>query len=215
MLLLFFILLTVSLVKAGDYRRFPEELFDVPLKFHPLNVNINIPLHSVIIMPSLREEGFLSIEFPRAELEEKFIRDLFYKGDRNVVKIHPFAHGGIEAILTRDKLVLNIHSGVILHLRNDMNFFPNYKTFKSEKVNGRVTEAKGKVLCSFDHLLIKERLNNVFVWGIGPSASTKPETRVYKQPDGSYMIIMPFDEKTDFPPEYPPKIIEDQKERRE
>jgi len=126
-----------------------------------------------------------------------------------VVNIHPFSDNGIEPILTKDKFILNIYSGVIIHLRNDMPFFQNYRTFKTDRVKGKVTKVKGKVFYSSDHKLIKEKLNDVFVWWHGPSSDTKPETKVYEQPDGSYVILMPFDEKTDLPPKYPPKILED------
>ena len=181
------------------------------LKFYSVKTGMDIPLNSIIVMPSFGKKGFLSIEFKRVEVNEKFIRDLFYGEDKNVTKIHPFAYNGIEPILTKDKLILNIYSGVGLHLRNDMNFSPNYKTFKSDNVVGKVIQVKGKVFCSSDRQLLKERLNDVFVW-IRLSSVSTPGSKTYKLPDGSYTGTIPFDDEKDLP-RYKPKIIEEDKEK--
>ena len=229
--IIFLILFTATLANTGDiknipsYKYYDEEdpnfanadmlfasrLQGKTLKFYFLKTGMDIPLNSIIEMPSFGEKGFLSIEFKRVEVNEKFIRDLFYGEDKNVTKIHPFSYNGIEPILTKDKLILNIYSGVGLHLRNDMNFFPNYKTFKSDNVVGKVKQAKGKIVCSSDRQLIRERLNDVFVW-ISLSSEATPGAKTYKLPDGSYTGTIPFDDEKDLP-RYKPKIIEEDKEK--
>ena len=186
---------------------FESHLQGKTLKFINLKTGMNISLNSIIVMTSISDESFLSIEFPRTMLTNKFIEDLFYHKDQNIMTLHPFAKNGIEAILIKDKLVLNIHSGVVLHLRNDIKYFPNYKTFKSGNVTGKVTKIKGKVFSSFDHLLIKEKLKDIFIQWKGPRFSTKPDTKEYRLNDGSYRILMPKD-KSDIPPKYPPKKLE-------
>jgi len=222
--IIFFTFLIISLVKSENtksiapYKHYeendPNVLFESrlrgqSLKFYTLKNEMDVYLHSIIVMPSIEQEGFLSIEFPRKMLTDKFIKDMFYEKNRNVLNIHPFSDNGIEPILTRDKLILNIHNGVILHLRNDMQFFPKYKTFKSERVAGRVTQVKGNIFYSSDHQVIRRKLSDVYVWWIGPGSETKHGSKLYKQPDGSYVVIMPFDKKTDIPPKYPPKILKD------
>jgi hypothetical protein len=184
------------------------------LNLFPLKVGTLIPLHSVIEMPSISEVAFVSIEFPRSELEDQFVKDMFYRTDYDVVGgAHPFSSNGIEPVLTKDKLILNIHSGVILHLRNDMILSPNYKTFKNDKIKGVVTEVRGNVLWSCEHCLIRKRLENVFV--MFKDANTgllnpKPGTKIIKNPDGSTTIITPYT-GIQVPPRYLPRIMEDHK----
>ena len=190
---------------------FSSELQGKSLKFSPLKNGTNIPLHSLIVMPSKNEEGFLSIEFPRNLVEDKFIRDMFFGEDKNILKIHPFSENGIEPILMKDKLIINLYSGVILHLRNDMEYFPEYKTFKNNKVIGTIIKVKGKVFYSSDTQLIQQKLNHVFVQWIAPSSDTKLGAKIYKQPDGSYVVLMPKEDATDLPPKYHPRILDKDK----
>ncbi|HYA15636.1 MAG TPA: hypothetical protein VEF33_14965, partial [Syntrophales bacterium] len=162
-------------------------------------------------MPGVNEDGFLSIEFPRSEVTDQFIRDMFYGRDNDVVGSHPFSANGIEPILTRDKLILNIHSGVSIHLRNDMTFYPHYKTFRSEKIRGVVKEVRGNVLWSCEHSLIKEKLENMFVMFQHAHIdllNPKPGTKIIKNPDGSTSIIASGGLKDmGIPPKYFPRII--------
>jgi len=187
---------------------------DICLNLLPLKVGTQIPLHSLIEMPSLNEDAFLSIEFPRSALEDQFVKDMFYRLDYDIIGAHPFSSNGIEPVLTRDKLILNIHSGVILHLRNDMILSPTYKTFRNEKIKGVVEEVRGNVLWSCEHSLIKEKLENMFVMFQHAHIdllNPKPGTKIIKNPDGSTSIIAPGGLKDmGIPPKYFPRIIEDQ-----
>ena len=221
--IIFFMLISVSIAQEENTKKLPFYISndkDYPnsvnilfksylegetLKFNLVKTGIEIPLNSLIVMPALGKKGFLSIEFKRVEVNEKFIRDLFYGEDKNVTEIHPFSYNGIESILTKDKLILNIRSGVGLHLRNDMNFFPDYKTFKNNNVVGKITRVEGKVFYSSDSELIREKLNDISVW---ISLNSTPGAKTYKLPDGSHMGIIPFDGEKDLP-KYKPRVEAD------
>jgi hypothetical protein len=161
-------------------------------------------------MPDLPDRGLLTIEFRRAHLQEPFVRGFFLGEDKSVRKNHPFASPGIEAILTDKRLILNIHSGVVLHLRNGMSQFQGYETFVDENVKGRVTEVEGNVFSSSDSEYINIKLGDYYV-STFPSLDInlmRPGS-VKQQPDGSYIITDPLKGyEGKLPVRYPPKVIE-------
>jgi hypothetical protein len=44
----------------------------------------------------------------------------------------------MESILTKNKLIVRLHFGVVLHLRNDIADSPDYKTFSVENPQARL-----------------------------------------------------------------------------
>lgn len=225
-LILFISLISTLFTVVGKDRSFEHPLEDVEIMkgevaegvhgtFHRVKIGMEIPLHSFIELDRWgKEEGFLSIEFPKEAVSKKFIRDFFYGEDPNIVgNVHPFAYNGIEAILTKDKMILNLHRNVILHLRNDMSGSPDYKTFKSEDVVGKVVEVRGIVFCSFDTDAIKEHRKDFFIgWNTAPPPGD-PRIQTFKSPDGKRTISIMPEPDDPFPPRFPPKVIEDGKER--
>ncbi len=186
-----------------DGRLLPNELlFDKVIRGQ------EILLNSLIVMPYFQEEGLLSIEFQRSDLQSIFIGDLFYGENDQVVNRHPFAQAGIEPILTDERFILNIYAGAILHLRNSIESSPDYQTFINENVIGKVTKIEGNVYYSSDHEYIKIKLHGYYT-----SVSTYLEIDsidpdyVERRPDGSYVITAPLD-AYEFPVRYPPRIIE-------
>ena len=72
---------------------------------------------------------------------------------------------GIEPILTKDKFILQIHSGVTLHLRNDIEGNPSYQTFNNNNVIGVATKVSGRIRYSSDHETITNNYNDLFlIW---------------------------------------------------
>lgn len=177
------------------------------LKFHKVRQGQSLVLNSVIVMPALGEEGSLTIEFQRSDVEEGFIRGLFFGEDTNIENVHPFAGNGIEALLTNQRLILRVHSGVVLHLRNDMKYFPNFKTFIDENVVGQVTGVAGDVSYSSDRESIRKKLFDVFVQYRGPASDRVPGTTVRRLPDGSYEGTFPSDVPV-IPSRYPPRVLD-------
>lgn len=168
---------------------FYPNLLPNELRFERVVEGQEIELNSVIVIQGLQNNGRLTIEFRRSDLQKDFIRGLFFDEDTNVVSHHPFTGAGVEPILTDQRLILNIYSGVAFHLRNGMEDSHNYKTFVSDAVNGKVTKITGDVFFSSDHEYIKIKLNNfyhqkIIIQGIEPNARSKS------------------------PRHYPPRIIE-------
>ena len=195
--------------KANDpnAKLYPH-LLPSELQFDKMIKGLTISLNSVIVMPDIQDKGLLTIEFDRAHLQEAFIRGLFYGEDDRVVNWHPFAREGIEAILTDERFILNIHPGIALHLRNDMESFPNYQTFINENAVGKVTKVGGNVFSSSDREYIKIKLSNLYVFVSNSMNITSLDPDyVERRPDGSYVITAPLD-AYEMPVRYPPRIIE-------
>ena len=160
------------------------------LRFGRVAEGQEIRLNSVIVIRGLQNNGRLTIEFRRSDLQKDFIRDFFFGEDADVVSNHPFTSAGIEPILTDERLILNIYPGVALHFRNDMESARHYKTFVSDDVKGKVKSVTGKVYFSSDHEYIKIKLNNFYYQRmISQGADQK--------------------EKSESPRHYPPKVIEE------
>ena len=88
-----------------------------------------IPLGTVIYTPPPTQEGYVQLEFPREILSRRFLDEFFLDRTNSVRRVHPFSQRGVESILTKNSLVIRLHLGVILHLRNDIPNSPDYKTF--------------------------------------------------------------------------------------
>lgn len=188
---------------------FAPRLLPNELQFDRVTEGMEIPLNSVIAMPDYPKGGLLTLEFRRVDLQDAFVRGLFFADDESVAKDHPFAKPGIEAVLTNKKLILKLHSSVVLHLRNGMKNFPGYETFVNENAVGRATEVQGEVLYSSDHEYIKIKLGDFYV-STFPSLDInliEPD-KIKRHADGSYTFVNPVEGyKGPLPVRYPPKVI--------
>lgn len=186
---------------------FPGILRPNELTFRKVVAGQEIVLHSAIVMPPLGEPGRLVIEFRRSDLEEAFVRGLFYDPYSDEIKLHPFASPGVEAVLTNEKLIVTVHQGVNLHFRNDMQSFPEYRTFTHDQVVGWVTDVKGNVLYSDQSAIIREKLNDIFTSIIySGNYLSKIEGLEYRKLDDGTMgwVIPPG---VEIPPKtYPPRV---------
>lgn len=206
---LFWLLLSAACTAKPDpliyYDDDPNGYFGAPpneLQFAKVVVGKEIVLNSAIFVPLKPAEGGLTIEFRRSDLEEAFIQDLFFGQGNDVTHLHPFARLGMEATLTDERLILSIHPGVILHLRNDIKGFPRYKTFFNEDIVGRVTDVRGDVYYSADQGKIKKGLGSVYISFVGPT----PGAKLVRLPDGSIAIIPPPGVQYG-PAKYPPRVV--------
>ena len=196
--------------------RFFPLLLPGELQFNRLTAGQEIPLNSVIVMPNVGEKGMLTVEFRRRDLTEAFIRGLFLDQDSDVVKRHPFAHDGIEPILTSDKMILNLYPGAALHIRNDIEYDPNYMTFNKENITGRVIKVSGDVFCSSDRQFVRMKMRDFYasattvaVFPSSDTSSTSFSARLRKKPDGSYEVIDPPGTRAiQGPKRFRPKVIE-------
>ena len=176
-------------------------------KFVKAAAGSEISLHSLIVMPSFpHKNGMLTFEFKRSDLREAFIQDFFFRKDPNVNIGHPFAYVGVESNLTDNRLILKLHPGVLLHLRNGMESSPDYKTFKNANVTGKITKVSGDVFYSSDPT-IKSRLSAFYAADRVTMSVDAPGTKTTRRPDGSYEMIVPVDRITS-PRWYPPRVIE-------
>lgn len=179
-------------------------MFGTYFKVATLKSGIDIPLNSVIIMPRLGSESLVTIRFHRNYLSDHLIKELFFQPTQNILNCHPFSQRGIEATLEDSYLVLNIHSGVIFHLRNGMPCLPDFKTFVHEGVVARVKVVSGFVLYSVDDK-IRTKLKDLYIAFHGEKADGK--MNIFKLPDGTIKGFGPEMSEKDFPKYYPPRII--------
>ena len=159
-----------------------------------------IPLNSIVAVPHSDREARLRIEYRRNDVSEEFVRDVFLKPNKSIAAVHPFLQRGIRVVLTKTTLEVEIHTGVYLHLRNDIPYLTEYKTFTNEKVVARVMNVQGNAYVSTDVEKIRSRLSDVYVEWPGKKSNA---SKVVKNPDGSTSITVPFSE-ADLPRNYPP-----------
>jgi len=187
--------------------RLKHRLLPNELEFARANEVDEVSLHSVILMPDVLEEGLLTLEFRRSDLEEAFVQGLFFRKDPKIVNVHPFAQRGVEAVLTDERLILNIHSGVIFHLRNDMENAQSYETFSNPEVVAKITQATGEIFVSLDPILTKFRLRDIYAWARPSIDMEAPGVVVEKKGERRTDIRVPK-EAVKFPELYPPRVIE-------
>lgn len=178
------------------------------LEFDRASVGQEIPLNTAIVMPVIDddEEALLTIEFRRSDFQEAFIRGFFFGEDPDLVESHPLAYWEIEPILTDERVILTIHPGAHLHLRNGTESLPNYKTFANDDIVGRITAVSGEVFVSSDPLWTKIRLYDFYVSVASEVRRDNPYARFEEQSDGSTVITVPADALR-FPERYPSRVI--------
>lgn len=116
----------------------PHVIHGVRLDIRKANDGDLIPLGIVIYTPPPTQDGYVQLEFPRATLSKQFLNEFFLDRTSGVRKVHPFAQREVESILTKNSLIVRLHLGVILHLRNDIPNSPNYKTFSVDNPRARL-----------------------------------------------------------------------------
>jgi hypothetical protein len=89
----------------------------------------------------------LSVSFARADFDERFLQTLFYPADpKKIAALPPFTAPGVEAILTRDRVVLNLYSGVVVRFEPQLRYTGGLAVFKSTTIKGTVVKVIGPVV---------------------------------------------------------------------
>lgn len=178
------------------------------LNFRAATIGQDIVLNSAIVTPPAGADGRLVMVFRRSDLEEEFIRAFFFDPDSRERKRHPFAAQGVEAVLTKDSLILTVHAGANMHFRNDMESSPDYRTFISDDIVGRVIEVEGNIQYSDDTKIIREKLKNIFTFTnyFDYHFANIEGVEYRRRQDGSLILEVP--PGTELPPKkYPPRVV--------
>jgi hypothetical protein len=185
------------------------------LKEERLTEGMTVPLHSVILAPAYQRsegsdtsEAIATIYFNRNDLTREFLQKFFDPDDAVIRVMHLFASRGVETVLTKDKLLVTLHPGIALHLRNDVQFYPDFRTFREVTTTGTVTYVKGEFLVSRDQGVIMQNLADVWTLIIGPRYPCILGKNCFKAKDGSYYGTVDLNQKTALPPYFPPRVEE-------
>lgn len=183
------------------------------LEFDRATEGQTVSLHSLFVIRTDDDNASLTIEFRRSDLQESFIQGLFFDRNAELLNRHPFSHPGIEAILTDERLILNIHPGVTLHLReglkpaNGIENFLDFKTFINSNPTGKITKVVGMVFHSSDHEYIRMRLHDFYVSRWISLDKLAKDSKATRTPDGGYQFSVPV-ENIEVPPSYAPRIVD-------
>ncbi len=195
-------------VDVGLNDRLAAELGGSGLNEEPASLGMTLPLHSLVAGPaydkSNHTEALLSIHFRREDLTSEFELSFFDPGNRDIRLLHPFAARGLEAILTGNELILLVHSGVMLHLRNDVPGSPSFRTFRSDSVVGVVRLIAGEFLISRDRNTIREKLSHLWTRN-RMRQRCDAQSDCVRTPDGG---ITGSIGESDRPPLFPPRVID-------
>lgn len=205
------LLLLATIARAADFDPKPDRFSDSHLHgrhlaFQKLEVRDKIPLHSVILMPAAlgKNYGRLILSFPRSDISDDFIRELFFNRNSTIRKLHTFAFPQMEPILKRDSLILIVHDGIVWHLRSDIKGIKGYNTFVNDDVVATVQSFRGEVLCSYEHSTIRTKLGGFYIRG-AIVAGADDDDRVTYLPDGRIAVrkTVPSDAR---PRSYEPRV---------
>jgi len=117
----------------------PHTIHGVRLDIRKANDGDLVPLSTIIYTPRPTQEGYVQLEFPRESLSKEFLDEFFLNRSSGLRSVHPFSQTGVESILTKNSLIVRLHLGVILHLRNDIPNAPGYKTFSVNSPRARLS----------------------------------------------------------------------------
>lgn len=189
--------------------RFSRHLLPGELAFEPAREGQLVPLNTVIVMPSLEqdEEALLRIEFDRSDLGQDFIRGFFYGDGPDFLRSHPFGELGIEPVLTDSRLILLLHAGVLLHLRDGLEDWPIFRTFASKQALGRIAAVSGEVYLSSEPDWARIKLGHFYASALASLSADHPATSTIELEDGSLMVSAP-PEAYRYPRRYVPRVME-------
>lgn len=181
-----------------------QEVAGVKLKLSAGRDGQAIPLGVVVITPIPSEEGYIDLEFPRAAFSKAFLDEFFYKKNQFLLKRHPFSQRGVEAILTDRTLLVRLHFGVILHVRDDIPGDPTYQTFQEgKKVRARLRTYSSAPQIGKPKPIDTPELRAFFIAWQGDKCG--PESIRKKLPDGSIELECKPGEH--FPKLYEPRVL--------
>ncbi len=116
----------------------PRDYFGVALDVSKAKNGDRVPLGIIIFTPLPSREGYVQLEFPRSAVSKEFLDEFFLHRSNRLRSLHPFWQRGVESILTKKSLIVRLHFGVVLHLRNDIPNYPDYRTFAVENPQAKL-----------------------------------------------------------------------------
>jgi hypothetical protein len=203
------VVLVCTSVEAGRIaERLRDELGGAVISEEQAVAGMTIPLNSLVVGPSYERadtsDPILTITFRRDDLTEEFVEKFFDPTNRNVRVIHPFAERGIEAVLNNERLSITIHRGVILHLRNDLEAIPGFRTFRINNAVGTVSAVSGDFVVSRDSDTIRH-LSHVSTRFSAPQMRCAPDEKCVRTRDGGYLFQFDSSDSS-LPRRYPPRV---------
>jgi hypothetical protein len=188
---------------------FAERLQGDVLAEERVVLGMTTPLNSVIVSPDYERsdpsDRIAVVNFRRTDLTSDFVDRFFDPANRDIRVIHPFAARGVEAVLTANELIIIIHRGVALHLRNDVQFFSGFRTFRTDDAVGTVTFVNGDFLISRDRTIVEQRLADFWTMYFGPNLRCGPGDGCVRGKDGSYSGSF---SEAELPVHLPPRVVE-------
>ena len=191
---------------------FANRLQGKGLRTERLVEGMMVPLHSVILAPryekskgGMESEALATISFNYNDLTNEFVTKFFNPDDTVIRILHLFAARGVEAVLTKDNLQVTLHPGIAFHLRNDVHFYPEFRTFRDLNIRGTVTRLSGEFLISRDQDVIMQKLADVWTLIISGHPCILGKN-CFKAADGSYYGTVDRRREADLPPYFPPRV---------
>jgi hypothetical protein len=122
-------------------------LADTKVELASLKNGEKFSVPDLLVVDSADDGACLSIAFAREGFDDRFIRDLFFsKTVAKELELPPFTQPGVESILTTDKVVLNLYSGVVIHIQPDIPYPGGYSVFKPQIRGGEVVKIVGHAM---------------------------------------------------------------------
>lgn len=124
-----------------------EYLKGQTIQLVPLSAGAKLTLPVLVSVDGSADGHCLSVSFAREDLDERFLNALFYpKNAKKLELLSPFSEPGIEAVLTRDQVVFNLYSGVVVRLEPHLEYPGGFTAFKSKEVRGTVVKVVGSAV---------------------------------------------------------------------
>ena len=104
--------------------------------------------------------------------------------------------------------MLNIHDGIVIHLRNGIGSHRNYRTFRADTAVAEVLAVRGRVYYSKDQEIIKRRLAEFYVtWKLSVVPGGQDTETISGTEDGIQITKKIGDDA--IPIYYEPKVMSD------
>ncbi len=177
------------------------------LSFSTLRLGDDIGLPALVTAGPLGENSCVTVAFKRSAFESGFLRELTDPGrPSNRQDLVPFTSPGVEVVLRGDDVLLKLHSGTIVHLRDDYSYARGLRAFKSGPHRGRVIWATGTVVISKDLAKVGQELKEFAILPVSAPIEIAAD-KMKKERDGSYTGTVQIDSsQIHLPPRFPPRI---------
>jgi hypothetical protein len=185
-------------------RHLQHHLKDLALHFKSVKINDEIGMPEVLATGPLGAGACATISFPRNAFEERFLRDLISAGSASqAAAFIPFTSPGIETVVRGDEVLVKVHAGTIVHMRDDLVYNNDSRAFK-QGAKGRVVWVEGDVVRA--QAKGQPSLRKFVILPVSESIPVS-ERKMSRQPDGSYTGQLRIDQdQVRFAPRFTPRL---------